>query len=238
MIWAYLGAGTPPTLPPYDILAREDGVQRVARVKADCNYFQILENDVDPVHTAILHTDTDLSAAYQEIPEFECEETEAGLCTIAWRPSSQYRRRVEFALPTLGRVTLPFMKPLVQMGVWATPNDDEYCTLFFSWFLPIGPAEEGRRDDLVARMEHHMFETTPDDRRTLSSLVVNQDLYACASQGPIVDRAVETLGTSDRAVLMLRRVFFRAIDLVEKGETPPGVIREPVPELLAFDKVA
>ncbi len=70
-----------------------------------------------------------------------------------------------------------------------------------------------------------MFEMTPEDRQTLSSLVVDQDLYACESQGPIVERGIEVLGNSDRGVVMLRQAFFEAIDSVEQGNEPPAIVR-------------
>jgi 5,5'-dehydrodivanillate O-demethylase len=238
LIWAYLGAGEPPVLPPYDILARKDGAQRVAKAAANCSYFQVLENSVDPVHTAILHLGTDLQQAYEEIPQFEVERTDLGVRTIAWRPTSKYRRHSEFAFPTLTRVTLPFMKPVVQMGFWMTPVDDTHCEFYFSWFLPIEPGtDQAAAEALVERMEHHMFELTPDDHITLSSLVVKQDTFACESQGAIVDRGAEMLGHTDRGVILLRQVFAQAMEAVERGGDPPGVLRGATPEIIPFDRV-
>ncbi|MEX0730326.1 MAG: Rieske 2Fe-2S domain-containing protein [Aquisalimonadaceae bacterium] len=223
MLWAYLGKGEPPALPAYDILAREDGVTRVARAEVKCNYFQVLENSLDPVHTSILHVDTDLEETYREVPQFECERTELGVRSVTWRAESQYRRKVEVALPTLTRVTLPYMQPAVQMGFWITPADDHNCTMFFSNFLPLEADLDAETiDGKVRRMEFHMFELDPEDRINLSSRVIRQDIYVCESQGSIVDRTQELLGTSDRGVLMLRRAFLEAIDKVRAGEAPPG----------------
>jgi 5,5'-dehydrodivanillate O-demethylase len=238
MIWAYLGAGEPPVLPPYDILARKDGAQRVAKASANCSYFQVLENSVDPVHTAILHLGTDLQQAYEEIPQFDVERTDIGVRTIAWRPTSRYRRHSEFAFPTLTRVTLPFMKPVVQMGFWMTPVDDTHCEFYFSWFLPIEPGTDAAAAQAqVDRMEHHMFELQPDDRITLSSLVVKQDVFACESQGAIVDRSAEMLGHTDRGVILLRQAYTQAMEAVERGGDPPGVLRGAAPEMIPFDRV-
>ncbi len=47
------------------------------------------------------------------------------------------------------------------------------------------------------------------------------DYDACVSQGPIVNRKAEHLGTTDRGVVMLRRMLARAIQAVELGESPP-----------------
>jgi phenylpropionate dioxygenase-like ring-hydroxylating dioxygenase large terminal subunit len=238
MVWSWLGDGEPPELAPYDILARTDGIARVARAHAKCNYFQVLENSLDPVHTSVLHIDTDLQSTYEETPQFEVERTEAGMRTISWRPMSQYRRKVEVAFPTITRVTLPFMKPVVQMGFWITPNDDQTCTLYFSWFLPLEGIEDGQQEQLIKRMEHHMFELMPEDRLTLSSRVIQQDLYACESQGEVVDRTHEMLGVSDRGVILLRNMYVEAINAVENGNEPPGVLREPMPNIIPFSEVA
>jgi phenylpropionate dioxygenase-like ring-hydroxylating dioxygenase large terminal subunit len=239
MLWAWLGEGEPPQLTPYDILARTDGVTRVARAQAKCNYLQVLENSLDPVHTSVLHIDTDLQSTYEEIPQFEVERTPSGIRTVSWRPTSQYRRKVEVAFPTITRVTLPFMKPVVQMGFWITPVDDYNCILFFSWFLPLTPdLSEEQKDQLLKRMEHHMFELIPDDKLTLSSRVIQQDLYACESQGKIVDRAHEMLGASDRGVILLRKMYTEAINAVDEGSEPPGILRGELPDILHFSEVA
>ena len=237
LIWGYLGPDQPPALPAYDILARSDGYRRVARADTNSNYLQLLENSVDPTHTAILHVDTDLEQAYQGIPEFEYEDTPIGLRTIAWRPRSQYLRHAEFAFPTLTRVALPFMQPPVQLGFWITPVDDTHSTTFFSWFLPIDegtPPETAT--ELARRMEGHMFETDPGNTTVLSSRVILQDSFACESQGPIADRSAEQLGGSDRAVIALRRML-SAIETVKGGGDPPAILREPDHGIIHFDKV-
>jgi phenylpropionate dioxygenase-like ring-hydroxylating dioxygenase large terminal subunit len=50
-----------------------------------------------------------------------------------------------------------------------------------------------------------------------------QDVAVQEGMGPIVDRTQEHLGTSDRAIVFLRRMLLEAVDAVERGETPPGV---------------
>jgi hypothetical protein len=50
-----------------------------------------------------------------------------------------------------------------------------------------------------------------------------QDIAVQEGMGPIVDRTQEHLGTSDRAIVFLRRMLLEAVAAVERGETPPGV---------------
>jgi hypothetical protein len=54
-----------------------------------------------------------------------------------------------------------------------------------------------------------------------------QDRAAQESQGLIYDRSKnETLGTSDRGVVMWRHMAFESIKAVQEGRDPAGVVRE------------
>ena len=50
-----------------------------------------------------------------------------------------------------------------------------------------------------------------------------QDVAVQKGMGPIVDRTKEHLGTSDRAIVLLRRSFLEGVAAVERGDEPPGV---------------
>jgi hypothetical protein len=41
--------------------------------------------------------------------------------------------------------------------------------------------------------------------------------------GPIVDRTKEHVGTTDRAIILLRKVLLDALNTMERGGTPPAV---------------
>jgi len=45
------------------------------------------------------------------------------------------------------------------------------------------------------------------------------------SQGTISDRNNETLATSDRGVVRLRRGYWDALKLIVQGKEPPGILR-------------
>jgi len=55
---------------------------------------------------------------------------------------------------------------------------------------------------------------------------IPDDWEAQTSQRPIARHALEHLGTSDRGVVMFRRLLSEAIDAMERGEDPPGTIRD------------
>ncbi len=52
--------------------------------------------------------------------------------------------------------------------------------------------------------------------------VNTQDMALQEGMGPIVDRSKEFLGTTDRAIVALRRLLLEATYAVERGETPKG----------------
>jgi phthalate 4,5-dioxygenase len=50
------------------------------------------------------------------------------------------------------------------------------------------------------------------------------DQFACESQGPIQDRTRENLGSTDKGIVLYRRILLDAINRNEKGETPLMVL--------------
>ena len=53
--------------------------------------------------------------------------------------------------------------------------------------------------------------------------------------GAIVDRSKEHLGTTDRAVIILRQVLAEAVTAVERGEDPPALEPSTYRAMRAFD---
>jgi phthalate 4,5-dioxygenase oxygenase subunit len=62
-----------------------------------------------------------------------------------------------------------------------------------------------------------------------------QDFALQEGMGTIVDRSKEFLGTSDKAIVIMRRLLLEAIGKVEKGEPPRGVQSEISRDLRAYD---
>ena len=52
------------------------------------------------------------------------------------------------------------------------------------------------------------------------------DQWACESMGAIQDRTREHLGTADKVIIANRRMLLKAIQTVQEGGTPPGVLTE------------
>lgn len=237
LVWAYLGGGEPPALPAFDALARDDGIRLNTIGRWPCNYFQVLENLVDPVHVSVLHVDTDFDTErFAAIPTVRAEATDWGLRTIAGRPG--YERDVEFVFPCAVRLALPVMKPAMSLMFWVVPVSDTEAWSFHAWFLPL-PTDTAAdvRAEKLARMKRFIYELGEDDPVFHSSKVNAQDKFACYSQGEIADRTDEHLGRSDAGVTLLRKLFTAAIDDVEAGRPPRGRVDGTSAPMVRFDNV-
>jgi 5,5'-dehydrodivanillate O-demethylase len=227
ILWAYLGPGEPPILPRLDVVARDDGVRAVENFGLwHCNYMQILENSPDNTHTGILHGGVGGERADiwgREIPQCTWTEDEWGIICVARRQN--YDRVSHILMPTINRLPQPWpggkFKWPRHSAIFRTPVDDTHTLVLSAVFTPFvdGKAPElppGHTFDITEQLHVHRL----------------QDYEAVASQGEIYDRASERLGASDRGVILLRKIIMEAIDAVERGEDPKGVIRDPAQDVL------
>jgi nitrite reductase/ring-hydroxylating ferredoxin subunit len=235
-IWGYLGVGEPPAIPPLDALARVDGYRLNTVGTWPCNYFQVCENLVDPVHATVLHVETAFDKPFEAVPTVRAEPTPFGLKTIAGRPG--YEREVEYLMPTGVRLALPIMKPAIMMAFWVVPIDNGRSQSFHSWFLPLSDElSNAERDQKIQKMKDFIYELDHRDPVYHSSKVNAQDKFACASQGVLADRSGEHLGGSDVGVILMRKLFRQGISDVEANKLPRGVLKEKPSAIIDFPNV-
>ncbi len=55
VIWAFMGSGEPPLFPAIAAFTARDEYRAVVRWYSDCNWMQVHEGNIDPVHTSYLH---------------------------------------------------------------------------------------------------------------------------------------------------------------------------------------
>ena len=56
LLFAYLGPLPAPIIPPWDVIAREDGTHRIdVHPVLECNWLQVQETNADPTHNKFLH---------------------------------------------------------------------------------------------------------------------------------------------------------------------------------------
>ena len=90
-----------------------------------------------------------------------------------------------------------------------------------------GPADfmPGTSQLKASRENDYFIDRGMQKTRTYTGIrgINTQDLAVQEGMGAIVDRAEEHLGTSDRAIVVMRRLLLAATEAVARGETPPGV---------------
>ena len=229
IIWAYVGEAEPPELPDWEFFHWANGFRQIVVSHVPCNWFQLQENSVDPVHFEWQHSNYTMRARQPEatdnyVPthlQVKFEEFEHGIT---------YRRRRSGTAETdplwsIGRVCLwpcaVFPGNHVEFRV---PIDDEN-TLSISWFFDRVPHE---REPFVQTEIPTWHGPVFRDGRCIDSHIINQDFMAALGQGRICDRRMENLGASDAGIVMLRHRFDRDLDRFEStGTDPKAVIRDP-----------
>ena len=229
LVFAYMGPPERrPAFPLYDSYeVPGHTLMPAARFTLPCNWLQIKDNSMDPVHTAFLHA---LSSGYQfteafgVVPELDWQLTEAGMVYIATRRVGDlvWVRVCDYMAPNVHQFTReieeateakPASRPVIIR--WAVPNDDTHTTNFE--LAQIDPAW-GLTAEQVAQPGFGQS----DDRPYAERQRFPADFDAPSSQRPIDVHALEHLASTNRSVIMLRRIVRDGIRAVARGEDPPG----------------
>jgi len=199
-----------------------------------CNWLQIMENVMDPAHTAFLHTIVSgfqFTEEFGVMPELEFVETPVGMMYIATRQVGQnvWARMVEAVLPNLQQVAPiwetghkehPFSGPMLSR--WIVPIDDTN-TMFIEFrhvseTEGLTPAWWADRTTMVpgqlAAESYEAAQRQPGDYE------------AQVSQRPIAIHRLEHIGATDRGVMMFRNQTRRGIRAVLAGRDPVGLCRD------------
>jgi phenylpropionate dioxygenase-like ring-hydroxylating dioxygenase large terminal subunit len=236
IVFAYLGPPEQlPAFPTYDSFDRP-GFRLIPGRKYfyPCNWLQILENAMDPAHTAFLHTIVSGALFTDEfgvLPELEFVETPVGMIYVATRRVGDniWARMVENVLPNLqqvapiwenGKAEHSFSGPM--MSRWIVPLDDTSTMLIefrhVSEADGVTPAWWADRDIMlpgqIAADSYAEGQRRPGD------------FEAQVSQRPVAVHGLEHLGATDRGVTMFRNQIRRGIRAVKAGGDPAGLFRD------------
>ena len=229
LIFAYLGEGPAPEFPRYRDLEGE-GVRETSTYRRDCNYFNNLENQCDPVHVAFAHR----TSAFTEggligVPQVSAEETDWGLALKAQRPGGGVRV-TQFGMPSMIHIKSSPAGPdgdWSDMVAWRVPIDD-LCHNSFNIHLHhlTGEAAERYRARQAQKATDHRSvaelaaavrrgEIHIEELKDHPEIVGIQDDVAQLGQGVIADRENEYLGRSDVGIALLRRIWLRELEALE-----------------------
>ncbi len=227
MLWAYMGSGPAPQLPDWETFGWANCYTQVIIAEIPCNWLQCQENSVDPVHFEWMHNNGPQRRAGDYGPyspktlDLQIEDFEYGLI------SRRYREGTDASTPlwSVGRAILwPNGWYFGHHFEWKVPIDDTH-TLFVNWSNLHVPKE---CEPYVQERIPTWYAPIKDEQgEWIISHVGNQDIVAWISQGPIADRTRESLGASDRGVVMLRRRLLEDLEAMAEGKDPRGLIRDP-----------
>jgi nitrite reductase/ring-hydroxylating ferredoxin subunit len=233
IVFAYMGPpDQQPPFPVYDSFVRP-GYRVIPGQKYvwPCNWLQIMENAMDPAHTAFLHTIVSGAAFTNEfgvLPELDFLETPLGMMYIATRRvgDNVWARMVEAVLPNLQQVAPvwedghrehAFSGPM--MSRWIVPLDDTNTMLIelrhVSETDNVTPAWLADRTIMIpGQLPAEPYEAGQRQPG---------DYEAQVSQRPVAIHGLEHLGATDRGVAMFRNQTRRGIRAVQTGHNPAGL---------------
>lgn len=236
LIFAYMGAGPAPVFDlPRKAAFEQPGLIVLARKQVwPCNWFQMVENSLDAVHVSFVHLAGKVGpfgeAVTASVPQLEYSETDAGIRQIATRSKTNVRVS-DWSFPNNNHIVTPGRtkdSAWVHRGVWNVPVDDTHTMKIGVYAIPSeGPErdratlEHFRKYGDYNPADHHeaLFERREWPEDPSLQLTPAQDYVAIMGQGSIADRAGERLGKSDTGIVLLRRIFWREMELQRNGAT-------------------
>ena len=187
---------------------------------------------------------TNLRAKYHLLdksPRFTVKKTDYGLIIAVRRNAEEdtyYWRLTQFLLPS--HTIIPYQKGGSINGHCWVPRDDETCWVWTMSWNPEAPlCEEDwtaiRKETFVharvdpvtfrpLRNQDNNYGVDREQQRTSSMTgmlgFATQDMAIQESMGPVVDRTRERLGTSDTAIIGMRRLLLQEIGALQQGREP------------------
>jgi 5,5'-dehydrodivanillate O-demethylase len=242
MIFGYLGPDPVPVLPPWDVFVAE-GMRDIGYAVVPCNWLQIMENSLDPVHVEWLHQHMrnyvldklgkpEKKRQPQSHKKIGFDEFEHG---IIKRRVVDNKSEADEDWATGHPVVFPnFLKsgststPVFQIRV---PLDDEHTAYWWyrCYTAASGVPVQPQTDEDIPFFNAPVPQLDPSGLPQWDILDNNsgQDIVAWITQGAITDRANENLGRSDKGIVLYRRMLREAMQAVAEGRDPMNVFRDP-----------
>ena len=238
LVWAYMGPpDRKPVLPRYECLETleagefletdDNSIGGGGPRIIPCNWLQHYENLVDPFHVVILHSSfsgTQFVEQMAVMPEVTWDTQDLSVRTLSLRrlPDGKTLSRIsEAGLPTLRVIPSPRIGRYgrVESIGWVLPIDDHSFRIYV-----VGRVREaGELYRMRSRLNGKLWEElTEEEHQRFPG-----DYEAQVHQGNIAWHSEEHLATSDRGIVMLRRLLQKQLDAIREGADPAGVSFDP-----------
>ena len=228
LVFAYFGpAEEEPEFPIYDTWEMPDTQMSAYSIEHPCNWLQVHENIIDPIHTAFLHSTMSagiqITEAYASLPILEFQETDEGhgmlyICSRRMPNGLVWVRNNHALLPNhihIAAINIHADKvaPFTRAGMdwWTVPNDDTSSTVF-GWRHysdEVDPHHDGIPEDNKVNYADHIGGQTQHNPPDLQQREPG-DWEVLTSQRPIAVHALEHLGSTDTGVALLRQLLREA----------------------------
>jgi phenylpropionate dioxygenase-like ring-hydroxylating dioxygenase large terminal subunit len=238
LVFAYLGPpAKKPVLPRYDNLenigADEEYWTTVggfgstgdaSLAVAPYSWLHMNDNVMDPFHVHVLHSTLSGIQFHEQfalLPKVDFFHADHGVCYSAVRQlgdGQEVDRVSSWLMPNVMSVPDIQMRPGQSLGIaWSVPVDDSHFVMGMVMKVPRG----------AARFELRLNGKTWGEMTEEEHQRIPGDYEAQAGQGPVSLHSEEHLGTSDRGIMMQRRLIEKQIELVAQGGDPVGVFFDP-----------
>jgi nitrite reductase/ring-hydroxylating ferredoxin subunit len=235
LIFAYMGPPEHiPPFPMYHTFSHPEGNKLYpVKMHMPCNWAQVLDNAIDPIHNSYLHaivSGQQFSPAFNALPAMDFLETPLGLLSVQTRVVNEnvFIRSLDVILPNVAQIT-----SAAQTGTdesfrlsclltrWVVPIDDENC--FYTCLFHFN--DRTQHDPIFKNaswlgVDSMNFIGQTADRPYVERQREPGDYDAIVSQGEVANYKNEHLGVTDRGVVMQRRMIARAIEAVQNGQQP------------------
>tara|TARA_B100001142_G_scaffold223051_1_gene221202 strand:+ start:1805 stop:3166 length:1362 start_codon:yes stop_codon:yes gene_type:complete len=232
LIFSYLGPmNRIPEFPHYDAYNIPGNTSSPYRIDYNCNWIQVLDAIMDPVHTSFLHGQSSgiqFSKGFAEVGEIDFYERGIQYlgCNTRRIDDNVWVRVNELILPNFtqagaafaadGRKSRYFGRS--SFTRWVVPIDDYHCTAL-AW------ANFGERGDPLEYNNQDGFERIESGEIANRTYKEKQkspgDAEAVEGMGPISNHKGEHLMPTDKGVMIYRRRIRKLIKDLEKGNEPP-----------------
>jgi 5,5'-dehydrodivanillate O-demethylase len=241
MIFAYLGPLPAPLLPRWEGFADDGVIRMIGKARIPCNWLQVMENSLDPVHTEWLHGHLQEFVEEQAGNQYTISRKHLKIAFEEFEYGIYKRRLLEGSNEDSDdwKVGHPVLFPnILAVGsgggdLWKmaayqmrVPVDDE--TTMHYWnnaYMPPPGAEVPKH--LLERVPVYDVPYLDERGEPLLDLIDAQDIIAWITQGTIAQRHLERLGTTDVGIIRYRDMLKRELAKVARGEDPMGTIRDP-----------